>query len=228
MILYKNLTLIGTSHISKESVALVKKTIIEKRPLFVAVELDRGRLLALMEGQRRRLELRDIRKVGVRAFLFMLFGAWLQQKIAKMVGSKPGEEMKTAVVSAAQVGAKVLLIDQDVNVTIRKLLKTVTWKEKFRFVWDIFKGVVLRQSDVEPFDIRKVPPDEVIEKLIARVRERYPSFYTVLIDERNKIMGKKLARVMETHPDVQIVAVVGAGHEKAIVEFLESIASSSP
>ena len=43
-----NLTVIGTSHIAKESVVQVKRVIEELKPSFVAVELDQARARALL------------------------------------------------------------------------------------------------------------------------------------------------------------------------------------
>ena len=85
MIQYQTLTLIGTSHISPESIVLVRRTIQEVQPSFVALELDKGRLLALLE-KKRKMRWRDVQKLGVKGFLFALIGAWVEQKLGKMVG----------------------------------------------------------------------------------------------------------------------------------------------
>ena len=219
-----NLTLIGSSHISPESVKEVKTTILEIKPEFVAIELDKGRLLALL-GKKRKLKLKDIRQIGVGGFMFAMLGSWFEEKLGKMVGTKPGSEMKVAVVGAAKIGAKVALIDQEIKVTLQKLLKTITWREKFRFVSDLIKGLVTRKAQIEgleDFDLRKVPGDELIEKMVAVVKERYPSFYKVLIEDRNKYMVNKLKKIMDINPDKKIVAVVGAGHVKGMIYLLEN------
>ena len=78
MIEYQNLTLIGTSHISPESVKQVRKVIKEIQPDFVALELDKGRLKSLLEKNKRRLRFKDIKRMGVKVFLFALFGAWVE------------------------------------------------------------------------------------------------------------------------------------------------------
>jgi|SRR3989338_5338747 len=219
MIQYQTLTLIGTSHISPESIALVRRTIQEVRPSFVALELDKGRLQALLE-KKRKIRWRDVQKLGVKGFIFALIGAWVEQKLGKMVGTTPGGEMKTAVIEAGKINAKVALIDQEISITIKKLFRKITWKEKVRFLWDLVKGLFGRGEAIK-FDLRKVPPERVIEKLVAQVKERYPSFYAVLIEERNEIMARKLHTLMEKHPEEKIVAIVGAGHEKAIVNLVQ-------
>ena len=99
-------------------------------------------------------------------------------------------------------------------------MKTITFREKFRFVWDILKGLV-GKGDVEKFDLRKVPSDKLIEKMIKSVENRYPSVYKVLISDRNKVMGKRLHKLMTKFPESQIIAVVGAGHEEGIIEEIK-------
>ncbi|MBI5797634.1 TraB/GumN family protein [Candidatus Woesearchaeota archaeon] len=221
MIEYENLTFIGTSHISPESIRLVQRIIQEKKPEFVALELDRGRFAGLMakKKERRRLSFKEFRKFGLSGFVFALIGAWVEGKMGKMVGTTPGGEMKAAVHEAAKAGAKILLIDQEISITIKRLFKALTWREKSRFVIDIVKGV-FGYGEVAHFDLKEVPEDSLIEHLIGQVKERYPSVYRTLIEERNVYMAKKLAVSLKKHPDARIVVVIGAGHEKAILELI--------
>ena len=221
MIVYRNLILLGTSHISPESIVEVKKIIAEKKPGFVAVELDKGRFQGLMEtkGKRKRVSFQELKKLGASGFLFALFGAWIEERLGKMVGTKPGAEMKAAVHEAAKIQAKILLIDQEISITIKRLFKTLTWKERFRFVGDIVKGLLGFGEKIE-FDLKKVPQEELIHTLVEQVRIRYPSFYKVLIEERNVFMARRLKQCMEKYPEQTIVAIIGAGHQKGIYEIL--------
>ena len=223
MIQYKNLVLIGTSHISPESVKEVKKIIDEIKPTYVAVELDKGRLLGLM-GKKEKLKIKDMFKLGIKETLFIMFGSWLEKKLGKMVRTKPGDEMKVAVREAAKIKAKILLIDQEINITVKRLFKYLTFKEKIRFVGDIIKGL-LGFGEKMSIDLRKVPESELIEKLILQVKERYPNIYKVLITERNEIMAKRLIKFMEKNPSEKIVAVVGAGHESGMSEIIKGASS---
>lgn len=229
MIEYKNLILIGTSHISPESVALVKKTIQDRKPGFVGVELDKGRFHGLLHPEARkkkRLSFQELKKLGVSGFVFALFGAWIEERLGKMVGTKPGAEMKAAIHEAAKVNAKILLLDQEISITIRRLFKTLTWKEKMRFVTDLFKGLFGFGEKIA-FDLQKVPQEELIDKLVEQVRERYPSVYQVLIEERNVFMAKRIRHAMNSYPETIIIAVVGAGHQKGIYDILTNASSLS-
>jgi len=218
--IFKNLTLIGTSHIAIESVKEVKKAIQEQRPKVVALELDRGRFFALM-GKKQKLKLSNIKDLGIKGFIFTLVGAWIEEKLGKIVGVKPGTEMKVAAKVAKEVGARIALVDQEISITIKHLLKYITWKEKWHFVVDLFKGLVLRKTDIEPFDLTKVPEEKVIKKMVKQLKKRYPSFYKALIFERNVFMAKNLYRLMTDFKEEDVLAVVGAGHEKDIISLIK-------
>lgn len=215
----ENITVIGTSHISKDSVKNVKKTILDKHPDFVAIELDRNRLLALSQKKNKGPGVKDIRRLGVKGWLFALLGNWVERSLGKRVGVSPGTEMLSAVHAASLVNAKVALIDQDISITLKRFSKYLTWREKWNFVVDFFKG--LFGFNVVKFDISKVPEDQMIDTLINDVKKRYPNVYRVLIEERNTFMAKQLVKLLEKYPDSVIVAVVGAGHKKDMVSLLK-------
>ena len=223
---YKNLNIIGTSHIARQSIENVKKAIIEEKPYIVALELDKNRLYGLMHNQKRKISIADIPKIGFKGFLFSWIGSIIQKKLGEYVGVAPGSEMKTAIRLAKKQKARIALIDQNIETTLKRFSKALTWKEKWNLLVDIFKGVVLRKNElkdlnIEKFDLTKVPSQEIIKKLINKMRERYPNICRVLIDERNKIMARNLSYLMKEHPEKNILAVVGAGHEEEIIGLIK-------
>src|SRR3989344_4760642 len=127
------ITVIGTSHIAKQSIKEVRKAIEEGKPDIVALEIDRQRLPALLQKERRSPRISDIGRVGLKGFLFALLGGWAERKLGESVGVKPGAEIKAAYQLAKKKGIKVALIDQDISTTLQRLSKGITWKEKFRF-----------------------------------------------------------------------------------------------
>jgi pheromone shutdown-related protein TraB len=217
---YKSLILIGTSHISPESIKQVEATIRKQKPAVVAVELDRGRLAALMSGKKERLTFSDIRRIGIKGYLFALLGAWAERKLGKMVGVAPGSEMIAALRTCHELKIPVALIDQEIEITLKKFSKALSWGEKARFAWDILKTVFLRKGF--EFDLRKVPSQKLIEKMTNELKKGYPNVYRVLVTERNEIMAKRLAILMNRFEEKTIVAVVGAGHEKEMIALVKN------
>lgn len=220
---YKNLIVIGTSHIARQSLEDVKNAIEQNKPGIVALELDKKRAVALSQKSRGkgRISLYGIRKVGVKGFIFSLIGAWVENKLGKHVGVMPGSEMLEAMKLAKKNNIKVALIDQDIEVTLKRFSKALSWKERWHFIVDLFKGLVLRKKEKITFDLTKVPEKKLIKKLIGIVKKRYPNIYRVLVEERNEVMAKRLAVLMKRHPDAAIVAVVGAGHEEEIIDMIK-------
>lgn len=212
------LQIIGTSHISPESIKKVEISILEKKPDIVAIELDSARFYALL-SKKRKIRLSDIKKIGLKGWLFATIGAWAERSLGAKVGVSPGTEMLTAAKIAKQTGAKIAFIDQEINITLKKLSKEITWKEKWNFLLDIIKGLLFRQGI--KFDLSKVPPKQLIKKLVEDVKKRYPTIHKVLIEERNDIMAQRLAYLLSTHPESYIIAVIGAGHEDEVKELVK-------
>ncbi len=220
MQVYKNLTIIGTSHIAKQSLKEVRQAILSRKPGIVALELDEGRFAAMLQKNRPRINLGMLRALGIRGFLFNIFGAWVEERLGRMVGVKPGSEMMVAIRLCKELKVNIALIDRDIGITIKRLLKAITWKEKWHFVEDIFKGFFTARRELEKFDLRKVPPEKLIEKLLKKTKERYPNFYRVLVSERDAYMAKALNKLQTDNPNMEMVAIVGAGHEKGIISSI--------
>ncbi|MFH1592882.1 MAG: TraB/GumN family protein [Candidatus Woesearchaeota archaeon] len=217
---YKNIALIGTSHISKESIKKVKKSIKTLKPEIIALELDPLRFNTLLtKKKKRRISFQGL---GFKAFLFNLLGAYIEKSLSKHTGVLPGTEMKTAIKIAKKQRIKIALIDQPIGITLKRLMSKITWKEKRQFVKDLFLGFFFRKKRIQ-FDLNKVPSEEIIEKLMEETEKNYPNIYTVLVTERNHYMGKALYKLMHTFPDKQILAIIGAGHIKGILGELKSI-----
>ena len=223
---YLNLQLLGTSHIAKQSLKEVKQAVEEFKPDIIALELDKRRLVALMQKKKARGPLlKDIRRVGIKGFIFSILGAWIENKLGKLVGVAPGSEMITAIKLAKKKKILLALIDQDIEITLRRFSKELTWKEKWNFIVDIFNAAVLRKKEELGFKLTEVPSKDIIQKLVKKVRKRYPSVYNVLIRERNEVMAKNLNSLMENNPDKKILGIIGAGHEEEIIGIIEKMNS---
>lgn len=220
-----NLKIIGTSHIARQSINEIKKAVKEDKPDIIALELDLQRAAALMAEKRNKIKITDIMKIGIKSYLLVKIGQYIQQKLGKMVGVSPGSEMKTALVLARKEKIQIALIDQPIGVTLKKFSKSLTWREKFRFVGDFFKGIFFRKKQMkemglENFDLSKVPEEKTIEKLISQMKVSYPNIYNVLVTERNSYMVKKIIRLLRNNPGKNILVIVGAGHKKGMEELL--------
>lgn len=213
---YKNIVILGTSHIAIQSVNEVESLIKSINPEVIAIELDKRRLISLF-AKKRKLSIKDIKTLGIKGYLFNLIGAKMEKKLGNLVGSTPGGEMRKAVEIARELKIKLALVDQDITVTLNKLTKSITLKEKFRFFMDIIKGAFKKEKI--NFDLKKVPSQEIIKRLTNQFKKRYPNMYFVLVEDRNRYMAKNLYRLMLNYSSV--VAIVGAGHEEDLIKEIK-------
>jgi pheromone shutdown-related protein TraB len=222
----KQVILIGTSHIAKQSIDNVRKAIIEEKPDVVAVELDHSRLEGLMSEEKPKFSLYSIKIVGLKGFMFALIGSWLSKKMGRLVGVDPGEDMLSAVNTARENHIKVALIDQHINVTLARFSRFFSWKEKWHLIADVFKGVFMPKSQMKKMgltdiDLTKVPSEDLIEKILENTKDRYPNLYRVLVHERNVFMVKKIINLIAQENVSKIIVVIGAGHRKGIIRLFE-------
>lgn len=220
-----NIKILGTSHIAQESINEIKKNLDEENFDLVAVELDLQRAAALMSNQKNKLSLFDISKIGLRGFLFAKIGQFVQQKLGRMVGVNPGSEMKTALELAKKKRLKVAFIDQPIQITLKKFSKNLTWREKFRFLADIFRGLFFRKREMQKLgldklDLKKVPTSKLISKMMGHLKKRYPNIYKTLVVDRNKYMVKQLVRILREDSKRKILVIVGAGHKEGMEKLL--------
>jgi len=221
MLKYKNLTLLGTSHIARQSLEEVENAINQLKPDIICLELDKKRLYALVNNVKGKARFRDIRNVGLKGYLFSLIGAYAEKKLGQYVGVSPGSEMLKAINLAKNNKIKIMCVDQDIEKTLKRFSKEFTWREKGRIVIDIIKALILRKKEID-FDLRTVPNKQTINKLIKKVKDRYPNLYKVLIEERNEFMASKLARIISINENKKILAIVGAGHEEELINLIKN------
>ncbi len=222
-----NVVLVGTSHIASESVKNVAAVIDHFAPCIVGIELDRQRFYGLLHEQRSTYfpTFQNVRRFGVKGTLFALIASAVSQKLAKMVRTRPGDDMRSALRAAKKHQLIVALLDQPIPITLHRFSAAITWEEKLHFLVDIFRGIFFPQRELRKYgfdqlDLRKVPSTEVIKKLLSHVKERYPNVYRVLIDERNRYMVRQIHKFQQKYPGQTIVAVVGAGHEEGMRQLL--------
>ncbi len=215
----KDIILIGTAHVSKESADLVKTVIEEQRPDTVCVELCESRYQSIR--QKERWQNTNIVKIirEKKAFLLLsnLMLASFQKRIAKKLGVVPGQEMITALNSADSVDADIHLADRNIRVTLSRTWRKMSFWDKMK----LFSQLMMSMGNVEDIseeDVEKMKQEDVLETLLSEVGQRMPVIRDILIDERDQYLTEKI----RTAPGEKIVAVVGAGHVPGIKKYWES------
>lgn len=216
-----NIILIGTAHISKDSVKEVKEAIEQYKPDIVAVELCKRRYEAITKkDQWENTPVNKLLKSG-NAYLLLAqtFLSSIQRKLGKEYGVEPGSEMIAAMDEAKKHNLDVALVDRDISVTLKRAWRGMGIREKFRLTWEFLKAILgYEEEELEGLDLKKLMDQDVISTLMEEFREIAPSVANVLIHERDEYIAKK---ILDESKKGRVVAVVGAGHLKGIQKHLE-------
>lgn len=219
-----SLEIIGTAHISDESVKSVRETIYEKRPEIVAIELDIGRYQSLMDEKNgikreQNFDLKTMLKSNnLTVTIVTALLSHMQSKMGAKVGVKPGSEMLEAIEIAQEVNADVALIDRNIQTTLKRTIKAMTFREKLSFGWELLKSLFISEEDTDEFkeEIEELKQDELIQEAMGYFKQSSPGGYNALVHERDAYM----AYYLKSLEDKNVVAVVGAGHQQGIKEYL--------
>ncbi|RMH35645.1 MAG: TraB/GumN family protein [Nitrospirae bacterium] len=215
----KTLILVGTAHISQESVALVRDVIERERPDAVCVELDARRFEALSQPSRwETLDLKYIiRNKQLSTLVVNLLLASYQKRLGEQLGVMPGAEMLEAVRTAERHHIPIVLCDRDVRVTMKRAWRTTPfWRKSILLSSLAFN--VFDTTEVSEEDIRRLRKQDVLSEMMQELGKEVPTLKTVLIDERDQYLARKI----QDAPGQKIVAVVGAGHVAGIRTVLET------
>jgi pheromone shutdown-related protein TraB len=214
----KAITLVGTAHISEESIQLVKKVIHKERPDTVSVELCQSRYQTLT--QKKNWQETDLIKVIKEKKVFLLLSnlilASFQKRIGERLGIKPGQEMMEAIETAEEAGAQIHLADRDVRITLSRVWRLMGFWRKLK----LMAQLILSMGDMETIDkeeIEKMKKKDMIEALLSEIGQHLPEVHRILIDERDQYLAHKIRNA----PGEKVVAVVGAGHVPGIKRYWE-------
>ena len=210
----KNITIVGTAHISQESRDEVRDTIETVRPDLVAVELDQSRFDSLRDDSGwKDLEISEAIRDGKGNLLLLnLILSIYQRKLGLEEGMKPGAELMAAVDRAEEMDIEYALVDQDINKTLNRAISSLSPLDKLRLV-----ASMILPSDEEEMDIDSLKDGDMLGTLIQELEDEFPELKRVFLDERNSYMAEKL---LEKEFDSAVV-VVGAAHVEGLKEELK-------
>jgi len=211
--------LVGTAHISQQSVDLVRKVIERERPDCVCVELDRQRYEALAEEKSfAAQDLREvIRNQQLAALLMNLLLASYQKRLGMKLGVTPGKELLEATRAAQECGIPIELCDRDVRVTLRRAWGAISFWHKLQLASGVLASA-FEDSEISEAELARIRQQDVLSELMRELGEAMPRLKTSLIDERDAYLAQKI----RASAGQKIVAVVGAGHIEGMSRAIEA------
>lgn len=215
----RRIVLVGTAHISQESVELVRDVIERESPDCVCIELDERRHEAL--SQRKRWEGTDLREVIRNRQLATLLINFLLSSYQKRLGGKlgvmPGSELLEASLVARERDVPVSLVDRDVRVTLRRAWGALSLWQKSQLLSGVLAST-FETPDLTEEQLREIRQKDVLSELMEDLGRAMPDLKRVLIDERDAYLAQK---ILDSEGQT-LVAVVGAGHVAGMKRALRS------
>ncbi len=215
--------LVGTAHVSRESVDLVQQVIANEKPDCVCVELDEKRYRAL-SGRKRweSLDLKEIiRKKQLSTLLVNLILSSYQKKLGMQLGVMPGSELLQAAREAEKHSIPVSLCDRDVRVTLRRAWHQTSFLKK-GYLLAILLASLFDTTEITEEKLEQLKKKDVLSELMSELGEAMPELKKVLIDERDIYLAEKIKMSVGK----KLVAVVGAGHVDGIIKRIAEDHSS--
>ncbi len=218
----RKITLIGTAHVSAESVNEVKETILEQKPDCVAVELDQKRCDSIKNPEKyRELDIINVlRKKEGFLLLANLVMAAFQKRTGQKAGVTPGAEMLAALNAAEELGIPAVLADRPVQVTLRRAWAKSSGSGKTQLLSAMIASS-FSTEEVSPEEIENLKRSSEMDSLMTELAETMPAVKQVLIDERDQYIASKIWKTKGN----SIIAVLGAGHLPGVEECLKKTAA---
>ena len=221
----RTVLLVGTAHVSEQSVREVREAIATQQPDRVCVELDAGRH-ATISQQRNWMEL-DIRRVLKQRKGFLLLTNIVlhsfQRRLGLDLGVQPGAEMAAAIAAAEAHDIPFVLCDREIQVTLRRAWRRSRLWGRLKLLAALLAGA-FSNEELEPAQIEALKEKGALQNMLEELAGYLPRVKEVLIDERDRYLA---ARIFAAG-GVRTVAVVGAGHVPGIERWLAVYARRAP
>ena len=216
----KEILLVGTAHVSLQSVDEVTLSIESEEPDHICLELDDGRMKN--KEQENSWSNMDVKKVIKEGKAFLLVAnmalASFQKRMGDSSGTAPGEEILSAARIAKEKGIPYSLCDRDIQTTFKRAWRMSNLWNKSKLIATIISAVFTNE-EISEEELEELKQADVMQNMMEELARELPSVKSVLIDERDRY----LATSIFLSPGTKKLAVVGAGHMGGIVNTIEAL-----
>ncbi len=216
----KQILLVGTAHVSKESVDEVEQVIETEQPDHICLELDAGRMKN-KEDQSAWSNM-DVKKVIKENKGFLLVAnmalASFQKRMGDQSGSAPGQEILSAARLAKEKGIPFSLCDREIQVTLSRAWRKSNLWNKAKLIATIISAVFSNEKISEE-ELETLKKSDVMQNMMDEMAKELPSVKEVLIDERDRYLATSIYQ----SPGEKKLAVIGAGHQSGIIKTIQAL-----
>ncbi len=218
----RELTLLGTAHVSRASAEAVQRLLQQEQYDAVAVELCPSRYNALMNPDAlAKMDLFQVVREGKVAMVAanLALGAY-QQRMAEQFGIEPGAEMRMAVKLAREQGLPVMLVDREIGTTLKRVYRNVSWWQRMYLMSGLLASL-LTSEKVSEEEIERLKQGDILESAFSQFAEQSQHLYLPLINERDRYMTARLREELARTSAQRVLVVVGAGHVAGMSKTLQ-------
>jgi pheromone shutdown-related protein TraB len=214
----RDIYLVGTAHLSKESVEDVRIAIETVSPDTICVELCKSRHKALT--QKDNWEKTDIFKIIKEKKAVFLLAQLIMSSFYRQLGEKlgiqPGAEMLEAIKLANATDTQLILADRDVEITLKRVWGYLSFWNKLKLMIHLTVSIFSKE-EIDTNTVETLKEKDQLESVLTEFTKKFPEIKKRLIDERDVYLAQKIRRA----PGKKIVAVVGAGHVNGIKKHID-------
>ena len=214
------ITLVGTAHISADSVKEVHEVLDSVNPDRVCLELDNSRYKA--KAEKSAYDNMDLQKVFKEGKTFLVLAntalASFQKRMGSNLGNKPGEEILSAGEYAKENGIPISLCDREINITFKRAWAMSSFWNKSKLIASLF-GAIFEKEEISEEEIEEMKKTDSLQGMMSELANELPAAKKALIDERDRFLATSIF-LAEGHNKV---AVIGAGHTNGIIQTIKDL-----
>ncbi len=213
----RTIYLIGTAHVSKESVKDVKRVVEAVEPDSICIELCEARHRAIVDQDNwKKMNIfKVIREKKSLFLLAQLIMASFYRRMGEKMDVQPGAEMIEGINLAEKTGAELVLADRNIEITLKRVWGHLTLWHKMKMTAQLMMSLFIDEK-IDDKMIEEMKNQDQLEHIMETFAEEFPEVKKRLIDERDIYLAQKVRNA----PGKKIVAIVGAGHVSGMKEYI--------
>ncbi len=214
----KEIYLVKTAHVSKNSIEDVKKCIDEVKPDVICIELDEDRYSKINnpEAWREQDIVKIIKEKKVGFLLVNIILSSFQRRMAKNMDTNTGGEMIEGIKSSEELHVPLVLADRPIRTTFSRIWNNLGLIEKSKLIVSIISSI-FDDEEISEEDLAALKEADALEAALNEVGKEFPVVKKILVDERDQYLSTKIKNA----DGKKIVAIIGAAHAKGIINNLD-------
>lgn len=214
----KEIYLVKTAHVSKNSINDVKECIGEVKPDAICIELDEDRYKKISDPEKWSdtdiVKVIKEKKVGF--LLVNLILASFQRRMAINMDSNSGAEMLEGIKQAKELNVPLVLADRPIKTTFSRIWNSLGLYEKSKLLVSII-GSIFDDEEISEEDLQALKEADALDAALNEVGKEFPNVKKILVDERDAYLSSKIKNA----DGKKIVAITGAAHAGGIERNLD-------